>query len=135
MTDPAEVIKFLTAGRARVTLVSLKTGKRYTFKISASKDGEMFFVKTLVGSDNETDYEYIGFMKEQQGWRLIAGRKGNPNMPQFKAFDWMLAHLSLGNIPAELEIWHEGRCGRCGRALTDPASIAAGFGPECVNHV
>jgi len=30
-----------------------------------------------------------------------------------------------------LEIWHEGRCGRCNRKLTVPASIALGIGPEC----
>ena len=31
--------------------------------------------------------------------------------------------------------WHEGRCGRCGRKLTVPESIEAGYGPECINLV
>jgi hypothetical protein len=30
-----------------------------------------------------------------------------------------------------LEVWHEGRCGRCGRALTVPESVERGIGPEC----
>ena len=34
-----------------------------------------------------------------------------------------------------LEVWHEGRCGRCNRALTVPESIASGIGPECAKHV
>jgi hypothetical protein len=30
-------------------------------------------------------------------------------------------------------VWHEGRCGRCGRKLTVPESIESGFGPECAS--
>jgi hypothetical protein len=37
-----------------------------------------------------------------------------------------------GILGATLEFWHEGRCGRCGRRLTVPDSIASGYGPECV---
>jgi hypothetical protein len=38
-----------------------------------------------------------------------------------------------GKTPAEvdLEVWHEGRCGACGRRLTVPESIERGLGPEC----
>ena len=32
---------------------------------------------------------------------------------------------------ARFEFRHEGRCGRCGRALTVPESIDTGFGPHC----
>lgn len=34
-----------------------------------------------------------------------------------------------------VEIWHEGKCGRCGRQLTVPESIESGFGPECVKMI
>jgi hypothetical protein len=30
-----------------------------------------------------------------------------------------------------MELWHEGRCGKCGRALTVPESIESGLGPVC----
>lgn len=30
-----------------------------------------------------------------------------------------------------VEIWHEGACGCCGRALSVPASVAMGLGPAC----
>lgn len=39
--------------------------------------------------------------------------------------------IAGGVIPPSLEVWHEGRCGRCGRALTVPESIASGIGPVC----
>jgi len=36
-----------------------------------------------------------------------------------------------GNIPAALTIQHNDACGRCGRELTDPISVATGLGPIC----
>jgi hypothetical protein len=57
-TDPAAVHAFIFGGRARFTLVSSGTGKRYTYRVAAAKDSDtMFFVSLLTGSSNETDYE------------------------------------------------------------------------------
>jgi hypothetical protein len=52
-----------------------------------------------------------------------------------RAFDWMWTHLLRDAIPGMLEIWHEGRCGRCSRKLTVPESLKSGFGPECAGKV
>lgn len=42
--------------------------------------------------------------------------------------DEVIPHVqALGRI----EVWHEGRCGRCARRLTVPESILIGIGPEC----
>jgi hypothetical protein len=35
-------------------------------------------------------------------------------------------------LPECIEIWHEGKCGKCGRQLTVPSSIETGIGPECI---
>jgi hypothetical protein len=43
------------------------------------------------------------------------------------AFGWAWRHPDSD----KLEVWHEGRCGRCGRRLTVPESIESGLGPEC----
>ena len=135
IADAADALAFAFAGRARFTLVSKASGKRYTFRVAKAKDNDdMFFANLLVGQNNEADYEYLGFIKIPQG-ELIAGKKGNPAHPAYKALDWSLRHIGQGNMPEALEFWHEGRCARCGRALTDPASIEAGFGPECINHI
>lgn len=135
ITDAADALAFAFAGRARFTLVSKPTGKRYTFRVSKAKDKDhMFFASLLVGQNNDSDYEYLGFFELPKDM-LIAGRKGNPSHPAFKALDWASKNLAAGRMPEQLEFWHEGRCARCGRALTDPASIEAGFGPECVNKI
>jgi hypothetical protein len=34
-----------------------------------------------------------------------------------------------------LEVWHEGRCAKCGLKLTVPQSIMTGFGPTCAKKL
>ena len=34
-----------------------------------------------------------------------------------------------------VEIWHEGKCGKCGRPLTVPSSIENGLGPSCLKKL
>jgi hypothetical protein len=45
-------------------------------------------------------------------------------------FDYVLNKLKITNY-LNFEVWHEGKCGKCGRALTVPSSILTGIGPEC----
>jgi hypothetical protein len=50
-------------------------------------------------------------------------------------FETVMAHLRAKIKMPNLEIWHEGRCGRCGRKLTVPESIHNGYGPECIHLI
>jgi hypothetical protein len=140
ITDPAAALDFVMGGNARFTLVSKKTGKRYTYRASVPRDetpetSSMRFVGLLTSPDNTDGYTYLGFLKgDFPGW-LKAGKKGNPDAGPFKALHWALAKMAKGEMPEELEFWHEGRCARCARVLTDPASIERGLGPECAGKV
>jgi hypothetical protein len=135
-TTPAAARAFMLGGNATITLVSLKTGARFTYKIKAgiNPDDEIFFVSLLGGPDNEADFRYLGRISRGTFW---AGRKTprpgdvGPDAPSTKAFSYVWEHLAADRMPG-VEIWHEGRCGRCNRKLTVPASIKSGFGPECV---
>ena len=122
-------LRFIHAGKATLTVVGAHS--RFTYKIRAAKEGGVHFVSVLSGPDNYTNYQYIGFIKHGS---LLAGKKGLPAAPSFKALNWTLAHLAKhpGQLEGPLEIWHEGKCGRCGRKLTVPESIDQGYGPECV---
>ena len=132
-SSAADAKAFMLAGKATVTLVSKKTGTRFTFKVSMADDGQAHFVALLNGPDNEADYKYLGRIAD----RLWIGRRVpkpgdiSPDAPSAKALAWAWAALNRGEIPSQLEIWHEGRCGRCNRKLTVPSSIASGMGPEC----
>ena len=137
-TDAAAALAFMTGGNATVTLVSTKTGTRFTYRLRANDEGDVFFVSLLGGPDNESDYRYMGRIARGVFWQ---GRKVpkpgdvGPDAPSSLAFKWAWERLAKGVLLDSLEIWHEGRCGRCSRKLTVPSSIASGFGPECAGKV
>jgi hypothetical protein len=138
LTTAPDALKFLRAGNATVTLASKKTGARFTYRISVSDDGLCHFVGLLVGQNNESDYKYLGRISRDIFW---LGRKVprpgdvSRDAPSAKAFDWAWRALVRGTLPEQLEIWTEGRCGRCGRKLTVPTSVHQGFGPECITRI
>lgn len=130
---------FMLAGNATVTLVSKKTGNRFTYQIRQAKSDtdaqtDLYFIGLLRGPNNEADYSYLGRIAKGQ---VYIGRKVpkpgdiGRDAPSAIAFDYAWQHLERGRVPDLLEIWHEGKCGRCNRKLTVPSSIAAGIGPEC----
>ncbi len=135
MTDVDAVRKFILAGNSRFTIVSTKTGARFTFRVRRADD-KPAFVSVLTGHDNETDYEILGTIFEEKKF-VHNHRKSriSPSAPSAKAFAWFIERLLTDkHLPTTIEFWHEGRCGRCNRALTDPFSIESGFGPECAKH-
>ena len=139
ITDPIHARSFMTAGRATVTLVSKKTGVRFTYKISKPKDGEVDngfrFVSVLNGPDNWTNYAYFGYIRNGVFFHGRAKARVSDTAASVKAFAWAWQKLAQGTLPEQLQIWHEGKCGRCGRKLTVPSSIASGLGPECAGRM
>jgi hypothetical protein len=128
--DPRTALAFIVGGKAIFTLVSGVTGVRYTYKVSPGSRGN-FWVSSLIGSNNETDYKYIGYLNPLGRRGLLCGTVGQSGAKQYKALTWLLKALSRGRMPDEVEFWHAGKCAKCSRKLTDPASIARGFGPTC----
>jgi hypothetical protein len=123
---------FILAGDARVTFVSLKTGARFTYRVRASDDGKVFFVALLVGPSNEEDYSYLGtIFVDNLNYRHGVKSRIAFEAPGAVAFDYCWAFLRDGKMPASAEVYHEGRCGKCGRTLTTPESVASGLGPVC----
>lgn len=137
---PTDAARFILAGNARITLVSKKTGARFTYRVRRAPDGDpneygratTYFVSLLRGPDNDADYSYIGIIKD--GWfKRTAKSRVDRMAPSFRAFEWTWNRLTISSqaVPADVEIWHEGACGRCGRALTVPESVVRGIGPDC----
>lgn len=131
----ASALEFLLAGNATFTLRSQKTEIRYTFKVQKSEDRPgTWFVKYLTGSNNESDYRYLGVISNRK-FRLTSKSTLRSSSTPVIAFDWFFNRIISGVTPLNVEIWHAGRCGRCGRTLTVPESVEAGFGPECVTKL
>jgi len=102
-------------GNAHCTLVSKATGTRYTYHVYRKRDN-VFFIDVLSGPDA---YTPVG--------TCTRGRLVMRETKAGSAFAWWLAHPGHPQI----EFWHSGKCSKCGRLLTDPASIARGLGPVC----
>lgn len=134
LTDPAAIREYVLGGHGAFTLVSRKTGERRTFRVSQPADARPFgpyFLRMLSGPDNESDYRYVGAFWKRNG-RIVFSPAPRPGMEAAKAIGaWLAAALGAGKVSELAEFWHEGRCGKCGRLLTDPESIARGIGPVC----
>ena len=133
-SNAGDAMTFIQAGNATVTFVSKETKVRYTYRIRESDDGKVFFVSVMCGSDNESSYAYIGILKDG-AFKHTAKSKIAQSDVRWVAFDWTYKMLGQSKLPHTLEIWHEGRCGKCNRKLTVPESIERGIGPECAGKI
>jgi hypothetical protein len=125
-------LTFLLAGNAHVTFRNSETNNRYTYKIRVSKNGTVHFVSVLYGSDNDSDYTYIGCIFDKFKFKITKSSKLKEDDVRVKVFQYVFGNILRNSLPDNIEVWHEGRCGRCGRLLTVPESIESGFGPECI---
>lgn len=140
-----DFVTFWEAGNATFTIQSRKTGKRFTFRVSRSKksadENRPIWVSVLSGSDNNGDYSFIGTIwNRNDGYAFNRGSKSRAteSAPSVLAIKWICDELNSPNPEHLFEkatLWHEGRCGRCGRKLTVPESIASGIGPECASRM
>lgn len=144
ITDSEAIERFILAGNATFTLVSKATGNRLTYRVQKpddfKEDRPIWFVKVLTGADNENDYNYIGqivpYTRGSSYMSFSHGKKSRigASATSVATIRWLVGHL-IGphgkGLPASVEFYHEGRCGRCNRTLTVPSSIETGFGPDC----
>jgi len=135
VSAPTEARAFMLAGKAVFTAKSLNTGAHMTFKVKAAKKPGTVthFVYVRDGSPGDSKFPYLGTLNAEGVFRV-----GHPDRTPFNdssrqaiVFKFLAEGLRRDMISENVEIWHEGRCGRCGRALTHPDSIASGIGPEC----
>lgn len=133
---------FVLAGDATFT-VELPAGAgptHHTYRVqkveASDRWPEAYFVKLLTGPDNRADYTYLGKLDPHTSEVRPTGRSTfRPDSFPVRLLSRVLARV-WGDDHAAYEqhgyaTHHEGRCGRCGRALTVPESIESGIGPEC----
>lgn len=137
----AELVRdYMLAGHSTFTIKSVKTGKRFTFKMKKinTEDGsDRWLVLRLVGPDNLNGFSTIANFSIERGfWPTWAHRQFMRQTPYFIALDWLWRQINEKKLlPDSVEVWHEGVCACCGRKLTVPESIAAGFGPTCSANI
>jgi len=126
--------KFILAGNSYFTVVNEKTQNKLTFHVikpkekgpwfiwATNKKGKYCFLGTIFPRNNNIEYHW--------GWK-----KGQFTKDSIvnKSFEYLLKKMLADSLPESLVFYHDGKCGRCGRRLTDPKSITRGFGPYCFN--
>lgn len=133
--------EFITAGDAIFTIEPPEDFKHqerrdhFTYRVTKSDDGNVFFVNSLRGPDNTKDYAYLGLMNPLDGSvRTTAKSKFAGSLITYLANRVFIA-VRCGDqhkiVATGWKMHHEGRCGRCGRLLTTPESITRGIGPVC----
>lgn len=129
----SDALKFVFAGNSTVTFFNSETQNRFTFKVKRCKDKDklLFFVSVLTGPGQ---YSYMGTFAKG---KYSHGKKSamSASAQSAKVFPYVIAKLREGTLPSQVEIWHEGACGKCGRQLTVPESIETGIGPECAKSL
>lgn len=139
-TDIKSIKKFVLAGNASFTVKNDTTGKHLTYKVVKHstednlKDG-VWFVTTLNGSDNESDFVYIGIITSD-GFRITKKSRFSEDAVSVKGFKWLWNNVTTNReLPDNVKFYHAGRCARCGRKLTTPESVETGFGPICMEKL
>lgn len=130
---PVDILAYAAAGNATFTLQGRHS--RFTYRVRLNDAGTLYFVGVLTGSDNTSDYSYLGTVACEERAPYKHGRKSRvgEDAPSVRAFAWFWRALTTKDEEAlaQVEFRHEGRCGRCNRLLTVPESLDRGIGPEC----
>lgn len=125
-----EAMKFILGGKSTFTLKNPKTNNRLTYNVSKHKKDDIYFAKVLTGPNT---WGFIGSIKPNGKFRHSNKSKISSESQSVKVLDFVTSRLKNDNLPVFIEIWHEGKCCKCGRSLTDPESIKVGMGPNCRN--
>jgi hypothetical protein len=121
-----DALRYLFAGRSTFTLVSGRTDRRLMFTVRATAARERYAVLAAG--------EVLG-MVNWDGSTL--GMSFRPSTERASlAILWFLDRLTeQGEVPANAELWHDGRCGRCRSVLTTQWAAARGVCADCAAHL
>lgn len=136
---PAPVAAEAPKGVADATYtVAVSDTQWYTVKLSTKTEGSLAgkrIASFLAGPDNESDFVGFAFVNDDNTvstWKRFRS-------PEFMPWQDAL-NVVLGN-PAKADSFREayarvsGKCARCGRKLTVPASLNRGLGPDCAGLI
>ncbi len=139
-----ELRTFIYSGKADFSVINEISGEILTFKATPTSQEKISFnievkkqdldtIFNIFKSNTSYPWTYLGIMKKL---RLCKQYRNPQIQTETKLFIWLLAHLHT-NMPITscIKLVHNGKCGRCGRRLTDDKSLKQGFGPHCIKKV
>ena len=143
--------EFIFSGHSVLTCMNTETGKHKTFMIDKSDDGRVHFFKIRGDKDGvfvpltkdlkkqKKNWVYVGMTLPNGKFITTRGSKVTRDSQSFRSIEWLLRastewSLGIDKYP-QIEVYHEGFCGRCGRPLTNPESVQLGYGPSCYKEI
>lgn len=133
-----KALKFILAGRCEFVAISGKTGVKIVYEMKRKQsnrgngDEFIYYLKTKI--DSQMVYAGVIFYdKTTELFKFVQGVKGKVSAfhVNIKSILYILNNFNKGRTTLNLRIYHVGKCGRCGRKLTDEQSILTGLGPTC----
>jgi hypothetical protein len=132
-----EIQPSATVADATYTVQTSET-KWYTVKIETVETGKFAGKRIAIflsGPDNETDFTGFAFVNED-GTVSTWKRFRTPEiLPYQDALNTVIGHPVAAADFREAYAKVSGRCARCGRKLTVPASLNRGLGPDCAEKM
>ena len=124
-------LKFIFGGKSFVTFLNTNTSNRFTYKVVKHKTDDIYFINVLTSPDT---YTFFGTYRNGQ-FKHSPKARISAEAQSVKVFQFVIAKLSTNTLSNLIEIYHDGRCGKCGKQLTVPESVETGFGPECYKRI
>lgn len=142
--DNTEALRFMLAGMSEFILISGKTGTRFIYKLDKRestkyKNGEKQYIYWLNTGEKNGTMTYAGvlfFDSNDSQFKFGKGARGNLTIGDIrvKSLLYVLNAFHKGKTNINVTVMHTGKCGKCGKRLTDPESIALGLGPKCAKE-
>ena len=112
------------------TVQSKRTGKDYTFKVRKTIHGERSYMHVYV------ERGYLNFLYLGHYYNGAIRVRGGYEVQSNAAISagWLFKHAELEHVELlarSVNVFHTGKCIKCGRILTDTVSIQTGLGPTC----
>ena len=140
LSTRTDVLLFLEEPKNAIFTLE-KDNMHRTYMVNKAKDSDVLFVRLLIGQDNNdwNQYTYIGLIVYEPYIKFKPKRKQNWGYDTEKvSLAFYLLNTLVDNIlrstdfaTSEPKFYHEGKCSKCGKRLTQPNSIAKGMGAKC----
>lgn len=136
--DPLD---YILAGNAIVTIYNEDTRKHLIFQVTRATEilhpdrfnEHLWFVAGQVANGH---FVYMGIIiPKSLHFTATVGSRMSYGTQHMDSFSWLMRQLINNKLPKSIKIYHNGKCGTCGRRLTVPSSIERGVGPVCIKLI
>lgn len=133
-------LQYMFGGKSEFVIENIITHNRFLYQIKQAQNNKnLYFVyakQITTDTDEISKKNYSGYFIFNNGYyNYRKGKHGHLDVKDkpIMALTYTINRLKMSKLQSCVHIKHTGRCGICGRRLTDDASVERGFGISCYN--